>query len=203
MKRAVFIVMALVGLATAGMLAQTATRPAAQKPTPATVGPNFVDANGDGICDNFTTRGGRQGRGCGRGMAAGSGRRMGGGAGLAFGRNGESLVDVTARVAGMAAADVRAALGDGQTFAQIAEAHGKSAQDLTQSALTARQSLVDKAVADGRLTEQQAEQVMGQMKLNLEQCVSAPGQPRGRGRGRGFQGQCPVAGVMPAAPIKK
>jgi hypothetical protein len=203
MKRTVFIVMALVALATAGILAQTATRPAAQKPTPVTVGPNFVDANGDGICDNFVMRGGRQGRGFGRGMAAGTGRRMGGGAGLAFGRNGESLVDVTARVTGMAAADVRAALGDGQTFAQIAEAHGKSAQDLMQSALTARQGLVDKAVADGRMTPEQAAQVMGQIKLNLEQCVSSSGQPRGRGPGRGFQGQCPMAGVVPAAPIKK
>ncbi len=211
MKRAALIVLALVAVATAGVFAQTAAKPAAQKPAPVAVGPNFVDANGDGICDNFAAMGGRQGRGFGRGMGAGAGRGMGfgagrgmgfgAGAGLAFGPNGESLVDGAARVTGMTTGDVRAALADGRTFAQIVEEKGKTAADLVQSMLTSRQALVAKAVADGRLTQEQADLMMGQMKLHLEQRLSSAWQPLGRGRG--FQGQCPFAGTAAAAPIKK
>ena len=225
MNRAALIVLALVALATAGVLAQTAAKPAPQKPAPVAVGPNFVDANGDGICDNFAAMGGRQGRGFGRGMGAGAGQGMGpgagrglgagvgrgmgggrgmgvgAGAGLAFGANGESLVDGTARVTGMTTGDVRAALADGRTFAQIVEEHGKSTGDLLQSMLTSRQELVAKAVAGGRLTQEQADLMMGQMKLHLEQLLSSAWQRLGRGRG--FQGQCPFAGTAPAAPIKK
>jgi hypothetical protein len=193
MRRAALIVLALVALATVGAFAQTAAKPAAQKPVQTAVGPNFVDANGDGICDNFAARGGRQGRGFGRGMGAGFGRRMGGGvaAGLAFGRNGESLIDVTARVTGLAPGDVITALREGRTFTQIAQAHGKSAQDLVQAAVTARQELLAKAVSDGRLTQEQAGQMMAQMKPHLEQGVSSEWQPRGRG----FRGQCPAAAI--------
>jgi hypothetical protein len=185
--------MAAVIVASVGAFAQPVTKAVAQKPRQGVAGPNFVDANGDGICDNFAARRGGQGRGFGRGMGAGFG------AGLAFGRNGQSLIDVTARVTGIAPGDVRAALRDGQTFARIAEGHGKSAQDLVQAALTARQEMLATAVSEGRLTQAQADQVIVQMKTRLEARVSSATQPRGRG----FRGQCPIAGTVPVAPIRK
>jgi hypothetical protein len=67
--------------------------------------------------------------------------------------------------------------------------------------LTSRQELVAKAVAGGRLTQDQADLMMVQMKLHLEQRLSSTWQPLGRGHG--FQGQCPFAGTAPAATIKK
>jgi hypothetical protein len=49
--------------------AQTTSPPAT---TPSTVGPNFVDADGDGICDNCT--GTPRGQGQGQGRKSGKGR---------------------------------------------------------------------------------------------------------------------------------
>ncbi len=67
MKKVLFIGLALVLVAAASAQAQT---PPAQTGRQGTaVGPNFVDANGNGICDNFESgnrvanRAGRMGRG--------------------------------------------------------------------------------------------------------------------------------------------
>jgi hypothetical protein len=57
-------------VATASAQAQSPVRPAGQGTT---VGPNFVDANGDGICDLFQS-GNRQGQGGGK---AQRGKRLG------------------------------------------------------------------------------------------------------------------------------
>jgi hypothetical protein len=63
MKRALILSIGLLmvlAVATAAS-AQTQATPKPQRPAGTTVGPNFVDVNGDGICDNFQsgTRGGR------------------------------------------------------------------------------------------------------------------------------------------------
>jgi hypothetical protein len=58
-------VMVMAGAASA----QTTNPPAS---TPTTVGPNFVDADGDGICDNCT--GTPRGQGQGQGRKAGKGK---------------------------------------------------------------------------------------------------------------------------------
>jgi hypothetical protein len=179
MKRITLFIIAVVLCAGPSALAQSAKAPA----KPAGVGPNFTDANGDGVCDNMAARGtGRMGRHNRNGMGRGAARvQCAAGAGLAFGRNGESLVDVTARVTGVSSADVLQALKSGRTFEQIAQEHGKSAQDLVQAALSVRQEMVSKAVADGRLTQAQADQAMERMKSRLDQRVSAAWQPQGRG----------------------
>jgi hypothetical protein len=49
----------------AGVAGAQTNPPAAKQPT--TVGPNFVDANGDGICDNCTGSGQGQGKGARKG----------------------------------------------------------------------------------------------------------------------------------------
>jgi hypothetical protein len=69
MKRVLVITMGLVLV----FAAISSAQPAPQNPTPTTVGPNFVDNNGDGICDLYQQRGGqRAGRG-GYGPRDGSG----------------------------------------------------------------------------------------------------------------------------------
>ena len=74
MKRLVIFAAALgaVMVMAGAASAQTANPPASNAPT--TVGPNFVDADGDGICDNCTGTG--QGRG--QGQKARKGRGKGG-----------------------------------------------------------------------------------------------------------------------------
>jgi len=52
MKRAIFITLALLLVVAAGAQAQTPPQPQAARQGTA-MGPNFIDSNGDGICDNF------------------------------------------------------------------------------------------------------------------------------------------------------
>jgi hypothetical protein len=74
MTRALILSLGLVLAAAAVASAQTPQTPAPQASQQTTVGPNFVDANGDGICDHFQA-GTRPGRGWGRGQ--GTGTRIG------------------------------------------------------------------------------------------------------------------------------
>ena len=78
----VFIVLVAV---TASAQSRPTTAPAGQGTT---VGPNFVDANGDGICDNFQAgtpwRNG-QGQGKGYGRGKGNGTHVGPQDGTGFG----------------------------------------------------------------------------------------------------------------------
>jgi hypothetical protein len=79
MKRALILGLgALLVLSMAGVAqAQAPTTPPAAAGTG--IGPNFVDANGDGICDNFQngTRGQGQGQGQGQGKRYGQGKGNG------------------------------------------------------------------------------------------------------------------------------
>ena len=183
----------LVSALSASAWAQTATKPTQQKPAQTFAGPRFVDANGDGVCDNFAA-----GEGLGRGMGGGFGRGMGGGFGrgmrgglggnFAFGQNGASLIDVAARLTGQAPSAVAEALRNGQSFAQISAASGKSAQDLVEAAMAERKTVVGQAVSQGRLTPQQADQVMALMRTRIESNLEGTWQPRGGGLG----GLCPL-----------
>jgi hypothetical protein len=129
--------------------------------------------------------------GFGRGMGGGFGRGMRGGfgGGFAFGRDGASLIEVVARVTGQQPAAVFAALQEGRTLAQVGEAAGKSPAELVEAVLAERKIIVSQAMSDGRLTQQQADQMMLWMKTHIEVNVQAAAQPRGRS-GR-FGGRCP------------
>ena len=71
MKRTLVLAIGILVLSAAAMSAQSPTTP--QSPTGARVGANFVDANGDGVCDLFQS-GNRQGQGGGK---AQRGKRLG------------------------------------------------------------------------------------------------------------------------------
>jgi hypothetical protein len=98
MKRALILAVGILSISAATAFAQSPNTP--QAPAAATVGPNFVDANGDGICDNFQS-GARQGQGKGmarRGKRLGpqDGSGYGAGAGAAVGSgNGTGICDGT------------------------------------------------------------------------------------------------------------
>jgi hypothetical protein len=119
---------------------------------------------------------GTMGRG---GMAGGQGPMAG--YGMRFGANGSTLVDVTADVTGLSVTDVVAELQAGQTFAQVAEAHGKTASDLVTAFLAERETALDQAVADGRITQETADTMLATMRANVEEHVNGTWQPRGMG----------------------
>ena len=103
------------------------------------------------------------------------------GYGVRMGVNSGSLVDVTAEVTGLSVSDVIAELQSGKTFADIAEANGKTAEDLVDAYLADRKAVLDKAVADGRLTQEAADTMLATMKTNVEQHVDSAYQPSGMG----------------------
>jgi hypothetical protein len=119
--------------------------------------------------------------GAGAPQGMGIGRGPGAGYGFRFGLNGGSLVDVTADVAGIGVQDVVAELRDGKTFAQVAAAHNKTAEDLVSAFLAERQEVLEQAVADGRLSQAVADTMLATMKANVEQHVDGTWQPHGMG----------------------
>ena len=126
----------------------------------------------------------------GRGMNANGAQGQMPGYGFRFGVNGESLVDVTAKVTGLKVEDVVKELQAGKTFADVAKANGKTAADLVNAFLADRKVVLDKAVADGRLTQTAADTLLATMKANVEQHVNSAWEPRGMGYR--FTGQQPA-----------
>jgi len=75
MKRLMILTLGAMVAYAAAAHAQTNPQPApAKPPAQSQVGPNFVDNDGDGICDNYQARAGKRGRG-GYGPGDGTGNQ--------------------------------------------------------------------------------------------------------------------------------
>lgn len=108
-------------------------------------------------------------------------RRMGG---LGFGgAGGYSLVDATAAATGLAETAIVAALEGGQTFAQIAEAQGVDPQAIVDIFLAGREEALREAVAEGRLSQEQAERMLEEMAEHVSEHLDQSWTPRLRGEG--------------------
>jgi hypothetical protein len=119
------------------------------------------------------------GRGAGRGM-------MGGGYGPMMGGSANSLVAVAAEKLDMTVADVQAQLQAGKTIAALAEEKGIDVQTIVDAFLAQRQEWLTQAVAEGRLTQAQADQMMENMREMVEQHIQGTLPFNGDG-----QGGCP------------
>jgi hypothetical protein len=101
MVRTLFIALGLVLVVSSAGYAQQRTGPAGPPSQATGVGPNFVDADGDGICDLYQANGGQR-RGAGLGPRDGSGQGQGlgpkNGTGYGAGRgSGNGVCDGTAK----------------------------------------------------------------------------------------------------------
>jgi len=74
--------------------------------------------------------------------------------------DGRLWVKAAAETLNMSAKDFVQALRQGQTPAQIAEAHGSSGQPLIDAIVAAEKARLDKAVADGKLTQEKADAIL-------------------------------------------
>ncbi|HUV90962.1 MAG TPA: hypothetical protein VMY80_15005 [Anaerolineae bacterium] len=110
------------------------------------------------------------------------GGRMAGG--LSFGMRGFSLVDATAETTGLTVDEVIAALQEGQTFAEIAQAQGVEPQAIVDAFLADRQAALEQAVADGRLTQEQADEMLAEMTEHVSVQMEQTWMPRAFGGGR-------------------
>lgn len=124
---------------------------------------------------------GMMGRGAGRGMGPGM---MGGASRDGTGPLHSYMLNAFAQALGLTPEELQAQLDAGETMWTVAEAQGLSADEITALMLDARTSALNQAVADGVITQEQADWMIQRM---------------GQGGGYG-PGGCPMhGGYGPAA----
>lgn len=105
------------------------------------------------------------------------------------------LNNQVASILNMSVTDLQAARQSGKSLAEIAADKGISRSDLIASMLKVHQDALAARVADGSLTQAQADQILASMKTRIEQQVDYKGVGpsfgrggfgRGRGMGQGF-----------------
>ena len=99
--------------------------------------------------------------------------------GPGFGHVGHGAVlAAAATYLGLTEAELRARLDD-QTLAEIAKERGKSVSGLVRTMTTAAEQELDEAVANGKLTKEQAEAIKADLDSRIESLVNGEGRPRG------------------------
>ena len=85
-------------------------------------------------------------------------------------------LDAAAEAIGIESEELRSALRDGSTIAEVAEANGVEAQAVIDALVADAEGAIDEAVSDGRLTEDRAAEI----KANLPDRIAAMVDGEGR-----------------------
>jgi len=122
------------------------------------------------------------------------------GAGIRMGQAirdaGGRLVDIVAELTGLSVEDVRAQRAEGNSIADIAEANGVAAEAVVSDALAARKAILDAKVAQGTITQEQADVAYAQMTERITERVSTDevGRPAWGGAGCATGGRGTMGG---------
>ena len=81
-------------------------------------------------------------------------------------------LDAAASYLGLTEDQLRTQLQSGKTLADVAKAQGKSVDGLIDALVAATKKHLDEAVADGRLTQSQADQILADMKQRITDRVN-------------------------------
>lgn len=84
-----------------------------------------------------------------------------------------ALHRAAADILGVTPAKLMEELRDGASLAEVAEAHGKSVDDFKTELLAAVKTQLDTLVTDGRLTQDQADQLYQRLEENIDTIVNA------------------------------
>lgn len=111
-------------------------------------------------------------------------------------------LDAAAGFLGLTAAELRERLAEGDSLAEIAKAEGKSVDGLVAALVAAATARLDEGVEQGRLTDDQRDQMLESLEERVREGVEATPGERGRGLhrfrgGPGFRGmphELPPAG---------
>jgi hypothetical protein len=110
-------------------------------------------------------------------------------------------LEVVAEALGMTVDELRAALADGQTIADLAEAKGVALEDVASALAAAQAERLQQAVENGRLTQEEADAKLAEMEANILAHLES-GEfvgPAGPG-GPGMPGGCGGPGGMGGGP---
>lgn len=129
----------------------------------------YVDENGDGVCDFWRAgeRGATGWRGYGQGMGPTEGRANFGWRGSFAG----SIVEAISEATGLTRAEVWAALEDGKTVEGLLSEYSVTDDQVVSAVLEERQALLDEAVAEGRLSEEQRDLMLEHMEANITEAI--------------------------------
>ncbi len=118
-----------------------------------------------------------------------AGRRPGnGGSGTGGGGIGgpeSSLVAVAATTLGMTRTELVVELNAGKTIAAVAESKGVDPMKIVDAFLAVRAAELQESVAEGRLTQDQADTMLESMRIHVTEQINTPFQPGGNGYGGG------------------
>jgi hypothetical protein len=99
-------------------------------------------------------------------------------------------LDDLAEFLGVDIAAIHEALQDGQTLAQIAEANGKTADELAAYLLGNLEEKLNEAVANGRITQERADEILANAPEKIDELINHEGPFRPhRGPGGPFGGE--------------
>jgi hypothetical protein len=124
------------------------------------------------------------------------GHRGPGFGGPGFGRGAD--LDAAASAIGISEDDLRTALQSGQSLAEIAQAHGKTAQDVINALVADAKSHIDDRVASGDITQAEADQKLADLTDRITAMVNGELPLRGPG-GPGFHGGPPPTSGTPSS----
>jgi hypothetical protein len=116
-----------------------------------------------------------------------------------MGRGGpqNSLVAVAAKTLGMTQAELVAALQGGKTIADVAKDKGVALDKIVDAFVADQQESLKAAVTSGRMTQAQADSMLGFMKTNVLARLSQPFTVRGPGfRDTNNDGLCDGCGMQ-------
>ena len=94
-------------------------------------------------------------------------------------------LSTVAEALGVSEDDLRGALEDGQTIAEVAEEQGVEVQDVVDAVVAAQQERLDEAVADGDLTQEEADEIAADVEERVTAFVNGEMPPLGDGMGHG------------------
>jgi hypothetical protein len=133
---------------------------------------------------------------------------IGPGFGVHVGMAGGKFLDAAATYLGLTEDQLRTQLESGKSLADVAQAQGKSVDGLKQAILNDVQTNLDQAVKDGRLTSDQRDQILADLKAHIDDLVNGtmPARPQGAFRDGfrfapgGFAGPFPAEAPGAALP---
>lgn len=125
------------------------------------------------------------GYGPGIGMTPGAGPQAGRVGGAAT----TSLVAVAAEKLGMTRADLAAVLQTGKTIGQVADEHQVARTAIVDAFLAPRATQLAQRVANGQITQAQADQMLTTMRTQVTAQLDQSWTPRGPGAGTGYVDQ--------------
>jgi len=105
----------------------------------------------------------------------------------------QAMFDAAAGALGITTDELQSQLRNGQTIAQLAQAHNTTEQAVTSAALAAGKTQLDQAVANGTLTQAQADDIYARLQQAGLQFDGPGGRNGGRRLPRGPRTPAPVA----------